>query len=33
MKVVVIEFYGYIEDEIVFCDIIGSSFGLLFDVI
>ncbi|HCW52688.1 MAG TPA: type I glyceraldehyde-3-phosphate dehydrogenase [Clostridium sp.] len=31
MKDAVTESYGYTEDEIVSCDIIGSSFGSLFD--
>lgn len=31
MKAAATESFGYTEDEIVSCDIIGSSFGSLFD--
>lgn len=33
MKEVLNEFYGYNIDEIVFLDIVGMIYGLLFDVI
>lgn len=33
MKEVLNEFFGYIEEMLVFFDIIGISYGLLFDVI
>lgn len=33
MKNVLNELFGYIEDEIVFLDVVGMIYGLLFDVI